>query len=281
MYQWNLTVERQLPWAMALEGVVRGVAWHSPAAVFGSKSLAVYDSEWAAVLAAFVANNTEFWRLQAGFTCRLTNPSWGGFSTSQGNGDSHYNSLEVNVTKRVTHGLQFQSSYTYAKLIDNGDGVAPSQALSTSNQTISILDEALDRGLASYDVRNNYQFNTIYNLPKMNISNHFVNGLVNGWWGAAIFAAENGYPFTPSIQKNRSRSNGRVNPSNLDRPNWAPGRNPYNATHGVSSGCTEGSGSKLPLFPRERHWARPAFISIRALFCLPRWDMKGTLAGTA
>ncbi len=140
----------------------------------------------------------------------------------------------------MTHGLQFQSSYTYAKLIDDGDGVAPSQALSTSNQTISILDEALDRGLASYDIRNNYHFNTIYYVPKMNSSNHFVNGLANGWWGAAIFAAEDGYPLTPAVQANRSQSRTSAsNPSNLDRPDWAPGRNPYNATHGVSSGCTE------------------------------------------
>jgi len=170
--------------------------------------------------------------------CRITNPSFGAFGTNQGIGDSYYNSLEVSVTKRLAHGFQFQSAYTYGKIIDTGDGAAPSQATSTSDVPVTVLLPRLDRSLGSFDVRNNYRFNMVYHLPTFSASSGFVNGLVNGWWSAVIFGAQNGYPFTPSIAQNQSQSmSGSQKPADLDRPDWLPGRNPYNATHGVSSGC--------------------------------------------
>ncbi len=152
------------------------------------------------------------------------------------------------MLKRVSHGLQFQSEYTYSKLIDDAVGEAPSQSTATYYQPVSLLDLRLDRAPAAFDVRNNYRFNTIYNLPTFNSSNSFVKGLVNGWWTAIILVrGENGYPLTPAVSTNRSQSRtGSSNPANIDRPNWAPGRNAYNATHGVSSGgCSELVGSTL------------------------------------
>jgi hypothetical protein len=190
----------------------------------------------------------------------VANPSFGAFSVVNGTGDSIYHALEVSVLKRVSHGLQFQSEYTYAKLIDDAVGVAPSQSTATYYQPVSLLDTRLDRALASFDVRNNYRFNTIYNLPAFNPSNSFVKGLVNGWWTAVILSAENGYPLTPSVSTNRSQSRtGSSNPANIDRPNWAPGRNPYNATHGVSSGCV-GVPAGTPLGTPTRYFDPCAFV---------------------
>jgi hypothetical protein len=240
MYQYNLTVERQLPWTMALE-----------ISYVGSRGIHLLGSTDANPWPFTIVNGQPFWPAfpTAGVT-RAVNPTWGPFSVVSAAGDSHYNALEVSVTKRVSHGLQFQSEYTYAKLIDDADGLAPSQATSTSNVPITIFDRGLDRGLASYDVRNNYRFNAIYNLPTIGSSNAFLKGMLNGWWTAAILSVQDGYPFTPSISSNRSRSRtGSASPSNLDRPDWAPGRNPYNATHGGSSGCTLGSAPSTVVLP--------------------------------
>jgi hypothetical protein len=241
MYQWNMTVEQQLPWTMALQ-----------ISYVGARGIHLLEDSdvnpWPFTIQngqpfwpAYVANNTNptTGACLTGFTCRVFNPSFGAMGTNQGIGDSYYNSLEVSVTKRLAHGFQFQSAYTYAKLIDTGDGAAPSQGTSTSDVPVSILAPTIDRSLGSFDVRNNYRFNMVYHLPTLSESNSFVNGLVNGWWSAVIFGAQNGYPFTPSINANRSRSmSGAKNPTDLDRPDWLPGRNAYNATHGVSSGCT-------------------------------------------
>jgi hypothetical protein len=230
MYQYNLTLERQLPWAMALQ-----------ISYVGSRGVHLLQSVDANPTQFQLVNGQPFWPTGAP---RIVNPSFGAFSVVNGTGDSTYDALEVGVTKRMAHGFQFQSEYTYSKLIDDSDGLAPSQNTSTSNILVTTLDERLDRGLASFDVRNNYRFNMIYNVPTISASNSFVKGAINGWWTAAILSAQSGYPFTPSITANQSRSlTGSSSPSNLDRPDWAPGRDPYNATHGVSSGCTTGSGT--------------------------------------
>jgi len=232
MYQWNLTVEQQLPWTTALQ-----------ISYVGSRGIHILQYADGNPVQFTIQNGQPFWPAAAQ-AVRVTNPTWGAFVNVNGWDNSYYEALEVSATKRLNHGLQFQSEYTYAKLIDNTDGSIPSQSASTSQSPITILDERLDRSLASFDVRNNYRFNTIYNLPTTSSSNHWVEGMLNGWWTAAILSLQNGYPFTPSLSTNRSRSQtNSSNPGNLDRPDWAPGRNPYNATHGGSSGCTEGTGA--------------------------------------
>jgi len=235
MYQWNLTVERQLPFNAALE-----------ISYVGSRGIHILTSQDLNPVQFQIQNGQPFWPAGAP---RAVNPTWSALSFFDGLTDSIYNALEVGVTKRLSHGLQFQSEYTYSKIIDDGDGQNPSQNTSTSNVMISQLDTRLDRGLGSFDARNNYRFNTVYNLPTTSSSNGWIRGMVNGWWTAAILSLQDGYPFTPSISSNRSRSGGTTNPANLDRPDWAPGRNPYNATHGGSSGCTEGTGSTSVVIP--------------------------------
>jgi len=109
MYQWNLTVERQLPFSTALE-----------ISYVGSRGIHLLQSAdnnpWPFTLVngqpvwpAYVANNTTAGVCNAGSVCRVTNPSWGAFSVVNSTGDSYYDALEVSVLKRVSHGLQFQS----------------------------------------------------------------------------------------------------------------------------------------------------------------------------
>jgi len=245
MYEYNLTVERQLPGNTALQ-----------ISYVGSRGIHLLQSVDANPWPFTIQNGQPFWPAFPASgacvppQCRVTNPTFGGFSVINSTGDSHYNALEVSVTRKVIGGLQFQSEYTYSKLIDDGDGAAPSQDTSTSNIAVTTLDQRLDRALASFDTRNNFRFNTIYNLPTSSSSNGFVKGALNGWWTAAILSAQSGYPFTPSISTNRSHSRtGAANPANLDRPDWAPGRNAFNATHGGSSGCTLGSGASAVVLP--------------------------------
>jgi hypothetical protein len=270
MYQWNLTAEQQLPWTMALELSYVGSR--------GVHLLAQGDQNpWPYT----IQNGQPFWPAfpasgPCTTVCRVVNPSWGAFNVLNGIGDSTYDALEISVTKRISHGLQFQSEYTYAKLIDDVDGVQPSQATSVANEMITVLDTRLDRGLASYDVRNNYRFNAVYNLPSINSDNRLLRGLANGWWTSAILSAQNGYPFTPSISTNRSRSRtGSSNPANFDRPDWAPGRNPYNATHGVSSGCTEGTGTTAVTIPAGTPLGGPSLFFDPCAFVLEPVGYEG------
>ena len=89
-YQWNLTVERQLPWTMALE-----------VSYVGSRGIHLLGggdyNPWPFTIQngqpfwpAYVANNTNpDGTCKAGFVCRLVNPSFGAFGVTQGGTDSH------------------------------------------------------------------------------------------------------------------------------------------------------------------------------------------------
>ena len=85
------------------------------------------------------------------------------FKTPQGN--AHFHSLQLNLKRRMSAGLQFQMAYTWSKAIDDGStfGAAP-WGNSTQNMP-DVFDTRLTRGLADVDVRHNFVFNSSYELP--------------------------------------------------------------------------------------------------------------------
>ncbi len=48
-------------------------------------------------------------------------PHFAGFSFTAYDGAANYNSLQAKVEQRVTHGLNFLTTYTYSKSLDNAD----------------------------------------------------------------------------------------------------------------------------------------------------------------
>ena len=52
-----------------------------------------------------------------------TNPAWDNIELVTASASSWYNSMQFSLQKRLTHGLQFQSSYTWAKALDEGQPV--------------------------------------------------------------------------------------------------------------------------------------------------------------
>src|SRR5689334_16114138 len=51
-----------------------------------------------------------------------TNPNWAGMEFKTAGGSSWYNSLQFSLMKQLSHRLQFESSYTWGKLIDETQG---------------------------------------------------------------------------------------------------------------------------------------------------------------
>ena len=69
--------------------------------------------------------------------------------------------------------------------------------------------------------------------------------VTNGWSVGSILTVQSGLPYNPVISTNRSNSgvNGGAggNGGGFDRPNWVVGRDPYNSSNGVSTGCGSGA----------------------------------------
>ena len=80
-------------------------------------------------------------------------------------GSSSYNGLQVNLTRRLSHGLQFRGAYTFSKSLDEGSSLANAISGTTNAFTMDPLQPHLDYGCSSFDVRHAASINATYSLP--------------------------------------------------------------------------------------------------------------------
>ncbi len=99
--------------------------------------------------------------------------------------NSSYNSLQVTLTKRYSHGLYLVAGYTYAHAIDtatsNLAGVPPNS-----------LDYAAERGNGDYDIRNRFTLAATYNFPSVKSKWQ----MLEGWQMTTVAMLEGGLPYT-------------------------------------------------------------------------------------
>jgi hypothetical protein len=268
LHQFNLTVERQLPWNMALTVSYAGslgrhlinsgmegnpiVPGGIPSGTGAAETCVPLPSGQAPNLTSMVDGSaTACWippycpdpatcsPVQPIPTPRI-NPNWGDISYRSAAGNSVYHSLQVELVKHVTKGLQFQSSYTYSKSIDQIENVFGSDNTNTEGSGVTdAFHPRTDRGPSVFDVGQNWHFNALYNFPNSSAAG-FTGKMLSGWWMGGIETLLSGYPFTVCINGlNGNQSNSQLsNPPCTDRPDLVPGRSLYSITHGTSPGCT-------------------------------------------
>lgn len=133
--------------------------------------------------------------------------------------------------KQLSHGLQFQSAYTWGKLIDDTQGQTSGDSNFPSIFGSDPNHKTVDRGVADFDITQNWRFSAIYQLPKL-ITSTPIAQVVNGWRLTGILSLQSGYPFTPTLGSNRSRSGVNSGAASIDRPNLIAGRNSGNTILG-------------------------------------------------
>jgi hypothetical protein len=113
---------------------------------------------------------------------------------------AEYNSLQVDVTHRVSRGLSLLANFVYSKTIDNGSSGTEGQA-GPSNP----FNYATTVGPADFDQKIRANISANYMLPKFGISG-FAGEFVNGWQVNAILQSQSGLPFTITSGTDRSYS---------------------------------------------------------------------------
>jgi hypothetical protein len=145
-------------------------------------------------------------------------------ATFRSNLNSNYNSLQVRLEKRPTHGLQFQVSYTYSHALDD----ASSASLGSQNQGDfrDQLNPDLEYGNADFDVRHRFVFSYEYDLPFGKErsfgrdASGWLNKVIGDWQIAGITTASTGNWFTPTdIATDLSNSDGGGTVFGAARPN--------------------------------------------------------------
>jgi hypothetical protein len=148
-------------------------------------------------------------------------------------GNSNYNSLQLKVTHRMSHGLEVQGSYTYAHGIDDsGDPIVPGAG--NRGFPRNSLNLAGERGNSDNDIRHVAVFNYIWEVPlgkgKSYLNSGVLSRVFEGFQFSGITTIQGGLPFDVYSTTDSERS-GLSNRADLVGNPFAPGANP-NASSG-------------------------------------------------
>jgi Carboxypeptidase regulatory-like domain len=146
------------------------------------------------------------------------NPTLANTWTWFSEGDSNYNSLQVDLNHRFSNYLAFRGVYTWSKALDNGDSLNSTTAGNAPGLVSNPYDLRTDWGAATYDVRNIGVISAVYMLPfgrgkafAHDLSG-FANGAVSGWYVNSIVTIQSGFPITPQLSYNPSNNGDTRNP---------------------------------------------------------------------
>src|SRR6185437_15227775 len=120
--------------------------------------------------------------------------------------NSHYNSLQLELRGQLTHDLQMQAAYTYAKSIDPSTGNG-GNGFDLNAVTNPYAGWRYDVGPSVFDRTNVAFVNFMYDIPLLrNSSNHFAKTLIGGWSLSAIVSMESGLPYNVTESANNVAS---------------------------------------------------------------------------
>jgi Carboxypeptidase regulatory-like domain len=219
--QWNVTIQRELPWRVAIEAAYVGTAGHELQTNSESGlSLNQLDPSYQAlgsalnqlvpnpfygvvttgVLVAQQVSRAQLLRPYPQFTDIIPLQNTGATSI--------YHALQVSVNRRMSGGLMLEGSYVWSKAEEEGETHQNS------------YDVAASRSVASYDIPHRLVMSALYELP-FGRGRRFgasvpvlVDAVLGGWQVNGILTIQSGTPLTISA----SNTAGLFNP--VTRANW-------------------------------------------------------------
>ncbi len=183
-YNWFVGVQYALGNNWVLEANYIGSSAH--------KLLSQYDvNRFAGDL---IVNNNVLTRL---------NTSFGAIGLTSAQINSFYTGGTVVLKKRMSHGLTFDTAYTFGKAIDGSDIGGGGNEIPVRVADITNLRR--ERALAAFDIRQRLAVSFLWQLPKPNTGSGFVDGFLGGWQlsnvlilqGGAPYSVYCGFPFVP------------------------------------------------------------------------------------
>jgi hypothetical protein len=115
-------------------------------------------------------------------------------------GQSTYNALEAQLTRRFHNGLNLMASYTWSKTLTNADAALPFFAtLHQGGAPQNFFDQRGDKAISNQDLPQNFVVSYLYELPlgkgkKYLNSNGVLDRVVGGWQIGGIQRYESGQP---------------------------------------------------------------------------------------
>jgi hypothetical protein len=114
-------------------------------------------------------------------------------------GSSDYNSLQISLNKRMSHGLQFLLAYTLSHSMDNTSGYESSGGASGFGVFRAPNPYQLGSsywGNSSFDARNRFVFSAVWDIPSATKrwNNVFSRYVLDGWKLTGVETLQSGFP---------------------------------------------------------------------------------------
>jgi hypothetical protein len=126
------------------------------------------------------------------------NPLYSGFNYRANNLNSNYNSMVTEVQKRFSSGLQFQFSFAWSKLMDEGSdlfsGSTTTGGYSQPFYFISNSHPNLEYGPGAFDHQKSFKAIFTYELPFFKNQQGFVGRVLGGWQLSSFYQGYSGHP---------------------------------------------------------------------------------------
>jgi hypothetical protein len=126
------------------------------------------------------------------------NPAFGAITEISSTVKSEYNGLVLQLNRRLTKGLQYQTNYTFSRATDTGQ---ISQTFTTTNVPFNVFDATSEAGLSNFDVKHKFVVSAVWVPGEMfNLGDSAVGrAIFNGWTISPVVQLYSGRPFTPIV----------------------------------------------------------------------------------
>jgi hypothetical protein len=171
----------------------------------------------------------------------LQYPVWGIVQSVVNQGISNYNAWTGVLEKRMSHGLQFQTSYVLTRdLSDSGGGVPTAFAPAGGNWVTDKYHPSLDYGNVIFDRRHRVLSTFLYELPFgkgatfLANSGRLMDAAVGGWQLGGVVVFQSGAFLTPSQSSVDPGDTNILNTVGNTRADVVPGVSPR-TVHGLTN----------------------------------------------
>lgn len=168
----------------------------------------------------------------------VLSPLIGQMDTLQWSNDSFFDGMEVQVNKKMAHGFEIGTSYTWSRSIDGGDGAIASDSFLNSIPSLLYFLPKTRRGPSDFNVTHNLTANYLWNIPSP--LRGVAGTVTRGWQVGGILTVRSGLPFTPLVGGDPlglSDTQPFDYPDRLGGPGCSSLVNPRNVTNYIKLQC--------------------------------------------
>jgi len=127
------------------------------------------------------------------------NPNFGRITTISDIVSSKYNALVVQFNRRMTSGLQVQSSYTFSNASDDGQS---SQTFTSSNNVLNPFNLGLEQGPSNFDTRHRFGASVVWQPEYFKTGSPLAHLALDGFTIAPVVSAASGATYTGTVSGN-------------------------------------------------------------------------------